>query len=173
MGLFHEKADGSESFIYRVIRVMESSPQHIYQVLTKRPENAFSYFSRFYAPDNLWLGVSVEDKKHGLPRIDILRETNVKHRFLSIEPLLEDLGELDLFGIDWVIVGGESGANARPMNPEWARSIRDQCLAQKVPFLFKQWGAWGADGIKRSKSANGRLLDGRMWDEYPSEMVMR
>lgn len=171
--LFHDGLMATGLFIDRVKYVMGFAPQHIFQVLTKRAENAFSYFDQFCAPDNLWMGVSVEDKKHGLPRIDILRETNVKHRFLSIEPLLEDLGELNLSGIDWVIVGGESGPKARPMNPEWVRSIRDQCIAQNVPFLFKQWGAWGEDGKKRSKSANGRLLDGKKWDEYPTEMVVR
>jgi protein gp37 len=108
----------------------------------------------------IWLGVSVEDRKYGLPRIDHLRETPAAIRFLSIEPLLEDLGEIDLRGISWVIVGGESGAGARPMRVEWVRSIRDQCEAAGVPFFFKQWG-----GILKKK--HGRELDGRTHDAFP------
>lgn len=109
---------------------------------------------------NIWLGVSVEDRKHGVPRIDILRDVPAAVRFLSIEPLLEDLGELDLEGIHWVIVGGESGAGAREMRPEWVRSIRDQCAAADVPFFFKQWG-----GVR--KKLAGRELDGRTHDAFP------
>lgn len=109
---------------------------------------------------NVHLGVSVEDRKYGLPRIERLRRTPAALRFLSIEPLLEDLGELDLTGIGWVIVGGESGPGAREMDPAWARSIRDQCIAAGVPFFFKQWG-----GVR--KKLRGRLLDGRTWDELP------
>ena len=109
---------------------------------------------------NVHLGVSVEDKRFGLPRIEHLRRTPAALRFLSIEPLLEDLGEIDLTGIGWVIVGGESGLGARKMDPAWARSIRDQCIAAGVPFFFKQWG-----GVR--KKVNGRLLDGRTWDELP------
>lgn len=110
---------------------------------------------------NIHLGVSVEDRKYGVPRIEHLRNTPAAVRFLSIEPLLEDLGELDLRGIDWVIVGGESGLGARPMHPDWVRSIRDQCVAAGVPFFFKQWG-----GVR--KKAAGRELDGRTWDEMPA-----
>jgi protein gp37 len=110
---------------------------------------------------NVWLGVSVEDRKYGLPRIDILRETPAAVRFLSVEPLLEDLGPLDLRGIHWVIVGGESGPGARPPDIEWIRSIRDQCAEQGVPFFFKQWG-----GIV--KKTRGRILDGRTHDAFPA-----
>ena len=110
---------------------------------------------------NVWLGVSVEDRKYGIPRIDILRETPAAVRFLSVEPLLEDLGPLDLRGIHWVIVGGESGAGARPMPIEWVRSIRDQCAEQGVSFFFKQWG-----GVM--KKINGRILDGRTHDAFPA-----
>lgn len=109
---------------------------------------------------NVWLGVSVEDRKYGLPRIDILRETPAAVRFLSVEPLLEDLGPLDLRGIHWVIVGGESGANARPLDAAWVHSIRDQCAEQGVPYFFKQWG-----GINKKK--HGRILDGRTHDAFP------
>jgi protein gp37 len=116
----------------------------------------------------LWLGVSVEDRKFGLPRIEELRATPAAGRALSIEPLLEDLGELDLAGIHWVKVGGESGADARPMKPEWARSIRDQCLAADVPFFFKQWGEWSPDGGRVGKKNSGAMLDGREWNEFPA-----
>ena len=109
---------------------------------------------------NVWLGVSVEDRKYGLPRIDILRETPAAVRFLSIEPLLEDIGPLDLRGIHWVIVGGESGPGARPLQPEWVLPIRDQCAEQGVPFFFKQWG-----GVM--KKLKGRVLDGRTHDAFP------
>jgi protein gp37 len=114
--------------------------------------------------ENIWWGVSVEDRKHGLPRIDHLRDAPARVRFLSIEPLLEDLGEINLSGITWVIVGGESGPGARPMKKEWVLSIRDQCCEQKVPFFFKQWG-----GVRKAK--NGRSLEGRTYDEYPSRAV--
>lgn len=113
---------------------------------------------------HVWLGVSVEDRRFGLPRIEKLREVPAAVRFLSIEPLLEDLGELDLRGIHWVIVGGESGPCARPMHPDWVRSIRDQCAAAKVPFFFKQWG-----GV--NKKLAGRTLDGRTWDEMPRKVA--
>lgn len=139
---------------------------------------------------NVWLGVSVEDRKYGLPRIAELRDTPAAVRFLSVEPLLEDLGTLDLTGIDWVIVGGESGHGARPMKPGWAQSIRDQCVAAGVAFFFKQWGEWchpdqlpdatvrdldavdpahmhGDELLRVGKKAAGRELDGRTWDEPP------
>lgn len=125
------------------------------------------YFANRNVPQNAWLGVSVEDKKYGVPRIDYLRTVNAHIRFLSVEPLLEDLGELNLKDIHWVIVGGESGRNARPMKPEWAESIRDQCEEAGVAFFFKQWGGWGADGVKRAKKHNGRELHGRTWDQMP------
>ena len=106
--------------------------------------------------DNIWLGVTVENKKNGLPRIDKLRNLNASVKFLSIEPLLEDLGKLNLKGIDWVIVGGESGAKARPMDLNWIINIKKQCEEQNVAFFFKQWGTWGGDGVKRNKKSNGR-----------------
>ena len=109
---------------------------------------------------HVWLGVSVEDRRFGLPRIELLRQTPAAVRFLSIEPLLEDLGEFDLAGIDWVIVGGESGPGARPMEAAWVRSIRTQCRNHRIPFFFKQWG-----GVQKSR--NGRHLDGRLYDEFP------
>jgi protein gp37 len=119
------------------------------------------------APCNAWLGTTVEDRRHGVPRLDWLRQVPARIRFVSAEPLLEDLGTLDLTGIHWVIVGGESGPNARPMKPEWVLNIKRQCEEQRAAFFFKQWGGWGADGKKRAKKRNGRLLEGRTWDGVP------
>jgi len=162
------QAEVPENYIVAVIEVMEKASWHTYQVLTKRAERMrevlCGVFSGKAVPDNVWLGVSVEDRKHGLPRIDELRQTPAATRFLSVEPLLEDLGEFDLTGIDWVIVGGESGAGARPMEEAWVRHIRGQCAKAKVPFFFKQWG-----GVR--KFHTGRLLDGKTYDEFPERSV--
>lgn len=166
--LFHE--DIPDAFIDQVFTTIRRTPQHTYQILTKRAERLSEYFSSRDTPRNVWLGVSVENRKHGKPRIDHLRRVPASIRFLSIEPLLEDLGELDLADIHWVIVGGESGPKARPMKPEWARQIQRQCAEAGVAYFFKQWGTWGSDGRKRTKHANGRHLDGRTWDQYPSEV---
>jgi protein gp37 len=163
--LFH--ADISDDYIDGVFDVIRNTPQHTYQILTKRSERLPSYFAARTVPQNVWLGVSVENRKHGKPRIEHLRGINVPIRFLSVEPLLEDLGPLNLAGIHWVIVGGESGSKARAMKPAWARNIRQQCARAGVAYFFKQWGTWGADGRKRTKYANGRQLDGRTWDQYP------
>ena len=164
--LFHAKVP--EVFIDQVFVTMEAASQHTFQVLTKRAERAAAYGSKRTIPDNVWIGVSVENKRHGIPRIDHLRSVSAKIRFLSVEPLLEDVGELDLTGIHWVIVGGESGHGARPMQLAWVDSIRRQCREQGAKFFFKQWGAYGADGIKRSKKANGRLLKGKIYDAMPA-----
>jgi protein gp37 len=163
--LFH----GKIPFVYidKVFDVIRETTQHRYQILTKRPDVMAAYFSTRAVPSNVWLGTSVENQKHGLPRIPILRTIAAGTRFLSIEPLLEDLGTFDLSQISWVIVGGESGPKARPMKAEWARSIQRQCDAMNVPFFFKQWGAYGADGVRRAKANNGRMLDGQTWDELP------
>lgn len=158
-------------FIDQVMDVIRAAPQHTYQILTKRSANMREYFSSRLVPDNAWLGVSVEDRKYGKPRIADLTNIDAKTRFLSVEPLLENLGSLDLDGIHWVIVGGESGFGARPMQAEWAIDIRNQCIRAGVDFFFKQWGAWGADGIHRNKKANGRQLDGKVWDMIPSVAV--
>ncbi len=153
-----------DDYAEAVSRVMAMANWHTYQVLTKRSERLLGLLKgrlRFAAKrENIWWGVSVEDKKYGLPRIDHLRCAPAAVRFLSVEPLLEDLGEVDLSGISWVIVGGESGPGARPMKKDWVISIREQCRRQRVPFFFKQWG-----GVRKVK--NGRLLDGRTYDEYP------
>lgn len=164
--LFHEKVPFE--YIARVFDVMERAHWHTFQVLTKRAERMAAFCADRRVPPNVWLGVSVENKKHGVPRIGVLRGIDATIRFLSVEPLLEDVGQLDLTGIHWVIVGGESGARARPMRAEWADNVRRQCLDAEVAFFFKQWGAWGADGQKRSKKANGRSLNGQSWDAMPA-----
>lgn len=165
--LFHEEMP--YDYLDRIFDVMEQTPRHQYQILTKREYILADYFSKRKVPKNVWLGVTVENKK-SKNRIDLLRNIDAKIRFLSLEPLLEDLGELDLSNIHWAIVGGESGHKARPMNPSWAINIKEQCKKQNVAFFFKQWGTWGADNVKRSKKANGRLLEGVEWNEYPAEL---
>lgn len=164
--LFHDRVPFE--YIDRVFEVIHKASRHTFQVLTKRADRMAAYFDTRRVPSNAWLGVSVENKKHGLPRIDLLRTINSRIRFLSIEPLLEDLGPLELAGIHWVIVGGESGVRARPMQLDWANNLRRQCAKAEVAFFFKQWGAWGPDGQKRSKKANGRILGGGVWDAMPA-----
>jgi len=164
--LFHE--DVPTEFVDKVFNVIGRTPQHTYQILTKRADRLPSYFGTERLPPNVWLGVSVENRKHGVPRIEDLRRVAAAVRFLSVEPLLEDLGPLDLAGIHWVIVGGESGPEARPMRVEWADSVRLQCELQRSLFFFKQWGGWGADGQRRPKKRNGRQLNGRTWDAMPT-----
>lgn len=160
--LFHENVP--DGYITAVSAIMTRANWHTYQVLTKRPTRMVDLLSgklRFAAAQgNIWWGVSVEDRLHGMPRIEHLRKASVQTRFLSIEPLLEDLGEIDLSGIRWVIVGGESGFGARPMKRDWVISIQEQCRRATVPFFFKQWG-----GVHKSRS--GRLLDGKTYDEMP------
>lgn len=164
--LFHEGVP--DDYIVEVARVMTAAKWHVFQVLTKRSGRMHDLLHtrlRFAArQSHIWWGVSVEDKKHGLPRIDHLRQSAALYRFLSIEPLLEDLGQINLGEIDWVIVGGESGAGARSMEIAWVRSIKRQCCEARVPFFFKQWG-----GIR--KKERGRLLDGRLYDEFPKGIV--
>jgi protein gp37 len=168
--LFH---NGIEfSYLDRIFSVITQAKQHTFQVLTKRSERMVEYFTERPVPENVWLGVTVEDRQDGKARIDHLRQVNAKVRFLSCEPLLEDLGTLDLTGIHWVIVGGESGLHARPMNKEWVVSIKNQCDWSNTAFFFKQWGVWGVDGVKRHKKKNGRLLDGQTWSQYPEQQTM-
>jgi protein gp37 len=164
--LFHEKVPFE--FIDAIFETIKATPHHRYQLLTKRPERMEGYFKDRVAPSNAWLGTSVENRKHGVPRIAVLQRIASHVRFLSVEPLLEDIGFLDLTGISWVIVGGESGPRARPMRAEWARSVRDQCARAGVAFFFKQWGTYGDDGIRRIKRANGRKLDGCTYDYMPA-----
>ncbi len=160
--LFH--ADIPDEYIVSVAQVMQLARWHTFQVLTKRSERMRDLLAtklHFAANSpHIWWGASVEDKRYGLPRIEHLRATPAQVRFLSIEPLLEDLGSLKLDGIHWVIVGGESGAKARPIEASWVLSIRDQCRRDRVPFFFKQWG-----GVHKRRT--GRELAGRTYDEFP------
>jgi len=164
--LFHN--DIPFAFLDKVFNVIKRTPQHTYQILSKRSARMLKYFSSREVPDNVWLGVSVENRKYGVQRINDLRKIKAGIRFLSVEPLLEDIGKIDLCGIHWVIVGGESGPKARPMKEEWVETIKIQCAQKGVAFFFKQWGGWGADGERRPKRNNGRLLAGKTWDEMPS-----
>ncbi len=155
--LFHK--DVPLEYIRRVFEVMRRAYWHRFQVLTKRADRLAALRAELEWAPNIWMGVSVEGEKYRR-RIDSLRETGAVLKFLSLEPLLGPLPRLDLRGIHWVLVGGESGPNARPMDPEWARDLREQCRRAKVPFFFKQWGG-------RNKKEAGRVLDGRTWDEMP------
>jgi len=163
--IFHK--DMPEDYLNRIFDVIEKTPQHTYQILTKRADRMLQYVSQREIPKNIWLGVTVENKKEGLPRIDKLRQIKASVLFLSIEPLLEDLGKLNLKNIDWVIVGGESGNKARPMEKSWVLNIKQQCEENDIAFFFKQWGTWGADKVKRNKRVNGKELDGKIWQQYP------
>jgi protein gp37 len=159
--LFHE--DVPLSYIKDVFSVMRSEPWHQYQMLTKRSERLLELSPRLEWEPQIWMGVSVENEDY-LDRIDHLRKTGACVKFLSLEPLLGPLRKLKLRGIDWVIVGGESGPGARPANPAWVTDIRDQCVRAGLAFFFKQWG-----GVQKKKA--GRELEGRTWDEMPEELV--
>jgi len=167
--LFHDSV--SFDFIDKVMNTIRSTSQHRYQILTKRATRMAEYFTENQVPKNVWLGVTVESRAE-LSRINSLRDLPATIRFLSCEPLLECLGKIDLKGIDWIIVGGESGVKARPMKPEWVRSIYHQASDQDVAFFFKQWGTWGSDGVKRNKKANGKALDGKIIQMMP-QLAMR
>jgi protein gp37 len=156
--LFHQ--DIPFDYLKRVFDTMAKADWHIFQILTKRSERLAVIGKQLYWPENVWMGVSVENEDYKY-RISHLTSVPSAVRFLSVEPLLGAIPELPLNGIDWVIVGGESGPGARPMKPEWVRNIRDRCLEAEVPFFFKQWG-----GVHKSRY--GRILDGRTWDEMPS-----
>lgn len=166
--LFHK--DVPFEFVDRVMHAIANTPQHTYQILSKRSDRLSAYCNWMPIPKNAWIGVTVEAEQYK-NRIDDLREVKKFNpdnvTFLSCEPLLSDLGELNLDGIDWVIVGGESGPNARPMKKEWVLNILRQCEEQDVAFFFKQWGTWGEDGVKRNKKANGCLLDGKEYKQMP------
>jgi protein gp37 len=160
--LFHERVP--DSYIVKVAEIMSQANWHIFQVLTKRSERMKEMLRTSLRPyarqKHIWWGVSVEDRQYGLPRIQHLRSAPAAIRFLSVEPLLEDVGKVNLNGIAWVIVGGESGPKSRAIKAEWVISIRDQCQAGRVPFFFKQWG-----GPNKKKA--GRILDGNTYDEFP------
>jgi protein gp37 len=164
--LFHEGV--SEAFIVDVWRVMRETPQHNYQILTKRPDRMAEVVARAIPEvlPNVWLGTSVEDAAV-VGRIDHLRLAPAAIRFISFEPLIGAVGEVDLTDIQWAIVGGESGANARPIRERWIDEIHSQCDIYGTAFFFKQWGTWGKDNKKRSKKANGREYRGRTWNEMP------
>ena len=155
--LFHEQVP--DEFVMRVFATMAKASKHTFQVLTKRPERALHLAPSLPWPENVWMGTSIEDGRVAA-RLEFLARVPAKIRFLSLEPLLGPLAELDLSQIHWVIVGGESGPRARPMDPGWVREIRDQALAADVPFFFKQWGG-------KNKKAAGRCLDGQTWDGMP------
>ena len=165
--LFHERV--SDEFILNVWEVMRDTPQHSYQILTKRPERIPEMIGTSIGDvlPNVWLGTSIEnaDVVH---RIEHLRNAPAAIRFISFEPLIGSVGAIDLAGIDWAIVGGESGKFARPVREEWIDEIYAQCLIDRTAFFFKQWGTWGKDNKKRSKRANGRTYRGRTWDEMPN-----
>ncbi len=161
--LFHEAVP--LEFIRRVFAVIEETPQHTYQILTKRSERLMQLSPKLAWPANIWMGVSVESQEFW-GRVDDLRQTNAQVRFLSLEPLLGPVEPDDLAGVDWIIVGGESGPGARPVKAEWVRNIRDVCVERGIAFHFKQWG-----GV--NKKAFGRKLDGRTWDETPRTVRRR
>ena len=160
--LFHPEVP--DDYILQVATVMQQAHWHTFQILTKRADRMAKLLNTklagYSSLEHIWWGVSVENRRDGVPRIKELQNAKAAVRFLSVEPLLEDLGTLNLRSIDWMIVGGESGPRSRPMNPEWVRSLRDQCLESEVAFFFKQWG-----GVRKHKT--GRELDGKTYDEMP------
>ena len=162
--LFHK--DVPFEFIDKVFKVIEDTPQHNYQILTKRAERMAEYFETRNIPQNAWVGVTVECKETKV-RIDFIRNLNASLKFLSCEPLLGDLGDLNLRDINWIIVGGESGSQARPMKEEWALNIKKQADEHGIPFFFKQWGTWSKDGVKGNKKINGKLLQGEIVQNMP------
>jgi len=156
--LFHRKV--SKTFIKKVFDVMNRASMHTFQILTKRADRLAELSDELSWGKNIWMGVSIENDKYK-DRIDSLRYTEANVKFISFEPLIGSVGKVNLKNIDWVIVGGESGPSARYMDPKWVTDLRDQCIKQKTPFFFKQWG-----GVNKKKA--GRLLDGRTWDEIPA-----
>lgn len=162
--LFNEEI--SFEFVDQVFEVIRQTPIHTYQILTKRAIRMAEYFKKREVPANVWIGVTVENKK-ARERVDSIRHIDATVKFLSCEPLLEDLGTMDLRGIDWIIVGGESGVSARPMKEQWAVNILNQANKERIPFFFKQWGTWGSDGVRRNKHANGKLLQGEIIQQMP------
>lgn len=161
--LFHEKMPFD--FIKEVFKVMNDNPMHTFQVLTKRADILLNYSTELNWSKNIWMGVTVENQQ-SINRIDYLRHVNANVKFLSIEPLLSSIKNINLENIDWVIVGGESGPKARPMKEKWVTEIKKQCIFQETPFFFKQWGG-------TNKKKNGRLLDGQTWDEMPLKVELQ
>jgi len=169
--LFHEGV--SDRFIKDVWTVMLETPHHCYQILTKRPERMVEFVGTQISAilPNVWLGTSIENAEHS-NRAEVLRKVHAAIRFISFEPLIGPVGKVDLSGIHWAIVGGESGRSARPIKEQWIDEIYDQCIAYDTAFFFKQWGAWGKDNKRRSKKANGRVYRGRTWDHMPAGLEM-
>jgi protein gp37 len=173
--LFNDKVPFE--FVDKVMAVIKSTPRHTYYILTKRAERMAQYFEMRPVPTNAWLGVTVE-VMNTKERIDYLRNIDATVKFLSCEPLLEDLGTMNLQGIDWIIVGGENEAGeiasgkARQMKKEWVLSIKNQCDEQNIAFFFKQWGMWGEDGIRRNTTTNGFELNGEIYDAMPNEWLL-
>ncbi len=166
--LFHKSIPFG--FIDRIFKTIQATPQHTYQILTKRPERMFLYFRRRSIPENVWLGATIEGRDQ-VNRLEYLKKIAACTKFISFEPLISDIGKIDLSGIDWVIVGGESGPKARPMEKNWVLSIKQQAQKLNIPFFFKQWGTWGADKIRRNKKANGRLLNGKTYSGMPRQII--
>jgi protein gp37 len=169
--LFH--SDVSDAFILEVWTVMRDTPHHHYQILTKRPERMRDMLHTMIDAvlPNVWLGTSVEDAA-AVPRVDILREVPASIRFISFEPLVGPIGAINLTGINWAIIGGESGRSARPLREAWVDEIHHQCARAGTAFFFKQWGTWGKDNKRRSKKANGREYRGQIWDEMPAQLML-
>ncbi len=166
---FHE--DAEEADIDRVIEIIENAKWHNFYLLTKRSDRMRAYFESKPAPENLWMGVTVDDREYGLPRLEDLRHTNCKNKHICCEPLLEDLGALDLSDIRLVVGGGESGPEARRAMPEWVMSLRDQCIAQNVHLYWKQWGTYGPNGVKSSRGKSGHVIDGKSYLSFPDDLV--
>ena len=155
--LFHEKIP--VSFIKKVFKTIQSAPEHIFQILTKRSSRLAELAGDLYGPENLWMGVTIESERV-IKRVSDLKSTAAHVKFLSLEPLLSAVDHLSTEGIDWIVVGGESGPGCRAMKPEWVRSIRDKCLRNDIPFFFKQWGG-------TRKNLSGKVLDGKIWIQMP------
>lgn len=169
--LFHERV--SDAFVLKVWEIMRQTPQHHYQILTKRPERMAVLVGEKIKSilPNVWLGTSVESADV-TDRVEALRHIPAAIRFISFEPLIGPVGSINLAGIHWAIVGGESGKSARPIREEWIDEIYDQCVAVGTTFFFKQWGAWGKDNKRRSKKANGRIYRGQTWDAMPPAAIL-
>ncbi len=160
--VFHK--DVPEEYILNILDIIKQTPQHTYQILTKRAERMLKISKKIKEwPENVWMGVTVESR-NCVDRINLLKQVRSSVRFLSCEPLLNDLGEIDLEDINWVIVGGESGFKARPMLAKWAINLRDQCVKENIPYFFKQWG-----GVHKKKA--GRIIEGKVWDQMPNSTI--
>lgn len=164
--LFHDSVDFD--FIDRIMHVIQKTPQHTYQILTKRPKRMATYFKNREVLPNVWLGTTIEHYIYK-NRLNLLKDIKARVRFISFEPLLSNMSELNLKEIDWIIVGGESGPKARPMKKEWVLSLKNKAKESHIAFFFKQWGTWGEDGKRRSKKKNGSELDGIEIKEFPNK----